>query len=191
MPSGGTRTQDVAADAADGHHPTHPFGMSDGEVERDTAAHRVADDVDGVQAERIDEAHQRIQCGDHRVAAEIVTDAEAGKLQDQTPEEFGERAQHAAEVAPARHAGAGAVQQQQWWPVGQAGFVIAQNACVGGDFAQGVFVGHVGGHACVPPSIRISVPVMNAPSSDTNIAMTPATAAGRPSRRHWIPAWSA
>ena len=28
------------------------------------------------------------------------------------------------------------------------------------------------------PSTRISVPVMNAPSSDTNMAMTPATADG-------------
>ena len=34
--------------------------------------------------------------------------------------------------------------------------------------------------ACVPPSIRISVPVMNAPSSDTSMATTPATAAGSP-----------
>ena len=30
----------------------------------------------------------------------------------------------------------------------------------------------------MPPSMRISVPVMNAPSSDTNMAITPATTAG-------------
>ena len=99
-------------DAADRDQPAHPLGMSDREVDRDTAAHRIADDVDGVQAERIDEAHQSIQCGDHRVAAEIVTDAEPGELQDQTPEEFGESAQDAAEVAPSRHARPGTVQQQ-------------------------------------------------------------------------------
>ena len=67
----------------------HPVGMGDRVVDPDAAAHRVTQDVNGFQAERIDEAHHRIQRGDHGVAAEIVADTESGKLQDQAAEEVG------------------------------------------------------------------------------------------------------
>ena len=83
--------------------------MSDREVDRNPATHRVTHDINRFQAEGIDEAHHRVQCGDHRVAAEIVTDTKAGKLQNQTVEELGERAQHTPKVTPSRHPRAGSV----------------------------------------------------------------------------------
>ncbi len=168
--------------------------MGDRVVDAHAAAHRVTHDVNSFHVERVDEPHHRIQRGDHRMAAEIITDAEAGELQNQAAEELGECAQHAAEIPPARHTRTGSVQQQQRRTVGRAGFVVAQNAGVSGDFAQGALVGEIvvigrappisrdrtallivaaACHACVPPSMRISVPVMNAPSSETSIAMTP------------------
>src|SRR6202044_3066970 len=158
--------------------PAHPVGMSDREVDCYPAAHRVTHDINRFQAEGVDEAHHCVQCGDHRVAAEIVTDTKAGKFQNQTVEELGERAQHTPKVTPSRHPRAGSVQQQQRRTVGRTGFVIAQNAGVSSDFAKRTFVGEIRCHACVPPSMRISVPVMNAPSSETSIAITPATADG-------------
>jgi hypothetical protein len=51
---------------------------------------RVADDVDGVQLQRLDEPGQRVERGQHWVSAEVVTDPEAGEFQDQTTEVLSE-----------------------------------------------------------------------------------------------------
>ena len=113
MPFAGAGTEDVGADSADGHQPADAVGMVDREVDADAAAHRVADDVHLVDAERVEEGRHRAECGDHRVAAEVVADPETGELQDQAAEVLGERGQHPAEVAPAGDTGPGAVQEQQ------------------------------------------------------------------------------
>ena len=68
---------------------------------------------DLVEAEPVEEAVTAAACGEHRMTAGRVADPEPRELQDQGAEVLGEDGEVAAEVAPPRHAGAGAVQQQQ------------------------------------------------------------------------------
>ncbi len=60
------------------------------------------------------------------------------------------------------------------------GVAVDVDRCAGVTFARGAGwdPGYAANQAWVPPSMRISVPVMNAPSSDTSIAMTPAMTDG-------------
>ena len=96
MPLAGARTVDVGADTADGDELADPVGVVDGEVDPDAAAHRVADYVDPLEPEGIDERRDRALRVEHGVTAEVVTDPEAGELQHQAVEVLGEDAQ----VAP-------------------------------------------------------------------------------------------
>jgi hypothetical protein len=120
--------------------------MIDREVDADAAAHRVPDDVDLVQAERVDESGHRRLCVQHGMAAEVVAHPESGELQHQAPVVLREEGQVAAEVAPAGDSRPGSVQQQQGGAF--AGLVVAQNALLGGDLALGAFVRRV--HGCYP-----------------------------------------
>ena len=126
--------EQIGADAADGDQPAHPLGMLYRQVDCDTATHRVADDVEAVERERVDERHGRSVRGDHRMTAQVGAHAEAGKFQHQTTEVPAERGQHPAEVALARDAGSRAVQEQQRRSV--TGVVIAQHPGRSVDFVQ-------------------------------------------------------
>src|SRR6185437_12795072 len=139
----GAGAEDVGADAADGHQPINAVGAVGGEVDADGAAHRVADDVHLVDTERVQKRRYGTECGDHRVAAEVVADPEAGEFEDQAPEVGGEGGQNSAEVAPSGDAGARAVQEQQYRTrIGAAAVVVAQSAPLSGDFTQVVFGQH-------------------------------------------------
>src|SRR5690606_14065710 len=95
------------------------------QADTDTAAHRVADDVDPVQPQRIGEGQGRALGVDHGVTAEVVADPEPRELQDEATEMLGEHPEIAAEIAPSGDTRPGAVQQQQRWPV--TGLVVAQH----------------------------------------------------------------
>ena len=78
MPSPGTGAEDVAADAADGDEASHPTGLGRWRLLRDHAAHRVADDVDAVEPEGVEERSDGRLAGEHRVLVGRVADAEPG-----------------------------------------------------------------------------------------------------------------
>ena len=139
MPSLGPRREDVRTDPADGDEAPHLGRLMDRVVDADGAAHRIADDVNGVQTQRVDEGAHGTECGDHRVAAEVVADPESGEFQHEAAEMLGEGAQNAAEIAPARHTGTGAVQEQQG--SARARFVIAKNTRLGRYLAKRAVVG--------------------------------------------------
>ena len=106
MPSLGLGLKNVGTDAADCHQTADAVWIVDGEVDADATAHRIADDVDFVHAECVQERHDGALCGDHRVAAEVGADAEAGEFQDQAAVVLGEGGQYPAEVTPAGDPGA-------------------------------------------------------------------------------------
>ncbi len=70
--------------------------MTDRVVDADTATHRIADDVNGVEPQQLDKGDQSSVCGHHRVTAEVVADAETGEFQNQATEMLGEGAEDAA-----------------------------------------------------------------------------------------------
>ena len=59
-------------------------------------------------------------------------------------DKFRQYRQVAAEVPPPGHAGSGAVQEHQRWPI--ARLVVAQHALAGGQFPRGPVCVRVGGH---------------------------------------------
>ncbi len=138
----GPGTEDVGADAADCHQLADAVGLMDREIDSDAAAHRIADDVNTIHPERVEEGCHRALSGDHRMASEVVTDSEPRELEDEASELPCERGQHTAEVAPAGDTRARAVQKEQRWPV--ADVVVAQRPCWSADFAE-VVLGRAGG----------------------------------------------
>jgi hypothetical protein len=105
------RRENVRANSADGDQATNLGRLSDRIVDADTATHRIADDVNGIEAQRVDKCAYGTECGHHRVTAEVVADAETGEFQNQATEMLGERAENAAEIAPPGNTGTGAVQE--------------------------------------------------------------------------------
>jgi hypothetical protein len=131
--------EDVRSDAADRDEASNLGRITYREIDADTATHRIADDVNGIEAHRFDKGDQCTLSGQHRVTAEVVADAETGEFHNQATEMLGERAEDAAEVPPAGDTGTRAVQEQQGRAL--ARLVIAQDTRVGRQFTKRAVVG--------------------------------------------------
>ena len=129
MPSLGPGLKMLRADPADCHQPANLVRVVRGEVDADSAAHRVADDVDPLQAQFVDEGHHRALRSEHRVTTEVVADAESGELQDETAKALSEGGENTAKIAPPGDPGSRSVQEQQRRAF--SGLVITQDP-VGG-----------------------------------------------------------